>query len=62
MSSSHSTEIKPFFLRTKVNLSAFTNRRDLDVNTFVSYLAQNIFEVQCLFRGDNRFSTHVQYY
>ena len=44
MSLPHSTEIKPFFLRIRLNVFAFTSRRDLDENTFVSHLAQNTIE------------------
>ena len=36
-SSSHSPHTNPFFLRIRLNVAAFT--KDLDVNTFVSYLA-----------------------
>ena len=52
MSSSHFAEIKPFFLRIGLNVSVFTNRQDLlrcNLNTFVSSLALNTFDEQCLF-------------
>ena len=47
MSSSHSPHTNPFFLRIRLNVAAFT--RDLDGNTFVSYLAQNTFEFTIAF-------------
>ena len=46
-SSSHSPHTNPFFLRIRLNVAAFT--RDLDGNTFVSYLAQNTFEFTIAF-------------
>ena len=48
-----------FFLRTKLNLSVFTNCRDLDVNTFVSYLTQ---KYSVYFEVIIDLAQHVQYY